>query len=59
MEPYLRIAIAKAEEKVMFTMQFVYGGNWEKRTVATIVDTEFAGQILNELLEFQKNYPER
>ena len=40
-------------------MQFVYSGNWKKRTVATIVDTEFAGQILNKLLEIQKNYPER
>ena len=58
-EPYLKIAIAKAEEKIMFTMQFVYSGNWKKRTVATIIDTEIAGQILNKLLEIQKNYPER
>lgn len=62
MEPYLQISIAKAEEKVMFIVHFVYdtsGEIWKKRKVAALVEKEYATQILDELRELQKVYPQR
>ena len=62
MEPYLRIAIARAEEKVVFTIQYVYDttdGKWEERTVSSVMDEETAMQALQELVALQKAYPER
>ena len=62
MEPYLKISIVRCEEKLVFTIKFVYdtsGNNWNKRTVSAEMNEEEAIQILNELIEFQKAFPER
>ena len=62
MEPYLHIAIARAEEKVVFTIQYVYDttdGKWKERTVSSVMDEETAMQALQELVALQKAYPER
>lgn len=62
MEPYLKISIAKAEDKIMLIVHFVYDtsdGIWKKRKVASMVEKEYALQILNELRELQTTYPER
>ena len=62
MEPYLHIAIARAEEKVVFTIQYVYDttdGKWKERTVSSVMDEETAMQAFQELVALQKAYPER
>ena len=62
MEPYLQVAIAKAEDKIMFIVHFVYDttdGIWKKRKIASLLEKESAKQILDELREMQKNYPQR
>ena len=62
MEPYLKIAIARAEEKVVFTIRYVYDttdGKWKERTVSSVLDEDMALQAFCELIEFQKAYPER
>ena len=62
MEPYLKIAIVRCEEKVVFTIQFVYdttGGNWKTRNVSSVMNEDIAIQILTELTKLQKTFPER
>ena len=62
MEPYLKIAIARAEEKVVFTIQYVYDttdGKWKERIVSSVMDEDTAMQAFHELTAFQKAYPER
>ena len=62
MEPYLKIAIAKVENKMLFIVNFVYDtldGIWKTRKIASVVEVEHAVQILNELKELQRKYPER
>lgn len=61
-EPYLNVSIAKAGDKVLFIVHFVYdtsNGIWRKRKVTSLVDKEHATHILHELVEFQKKYPQR
>lgn len=61
-EPYLNISIAKAGEKVLFIVHYVYdtsNGIWRKRKVTSLVDKEYATHILHELVELQKKYPQR
>ena len=62
MEPYLKISIVRCEEKLAFTIQFVYDttdGNWSTRKVSSIMNEEFAIQMLNELTELQNTFPGR
>ncbi len=62
MEPYLKVAIARAEEKVVFAIQYVYDttdGKWKKRTVSSVMDEDTAMQALHELTALHKTYPER
>ena len=62
MEPYLKISIVRCEEKVVFTIQFVYDttdGNWNTRKVSSVMSEDVAIQILTELTKFQKAFPER
>ena len=62
MEPYLKISIVRCEEKVVFTIQFVYDTtdeNWTTIKVSSVMNEKVATQILNELTEFQYSFPER
>ena len=62
LEPYLKIAITRAEEKVVFTIQYVYDttdGMWKKRTVSSVMDEDTAMHVFRELTVFQKAYSER
>ncbi len=62
MEPYLRVSIAGAEDKVMIVVCFVYDtldGIWKERKIASFVDMDRAKEILNELKSLCKKYPQR
>ena len=62
MEPYLKFAIARAEEKVVFTIRYVYDttdGRWKERIVSAVMDEVAAMHAFHELTAFQKVYPER
>ncbi len=62
LEPNLQIAIARVEEKVVFTIRYVYDitdKRWNKRIVSSVMDAEMAQQAFHELTKFQKAYPER
>ncbi len=62
LEPYLQISIAKAEDKILFIFSFVYSNKndiWKTWKVTSLVEKSYAVDILNELKEFQKLYPER
>lgn len=62
MEPYLKIAIAKCEEKIMLIFHFVYDtldGIWKERKICQLLSYEEAKLILNDLKELINNYPKR
>ena len=62
LEPYLKISIARCEEKITFTIKFVTDTtveNWNSRFVCSILNKEEALLILSELTKFQKIFPER
>ena len=62
MEPYLKISIVRCEEKLVFTMQFVYDTtdrNWNTRKISSIMNEEVAIQMLNELTKLQNAFPVR
>ena len=62
MEPYLKISIAKVEDKIRIVFKFMHDtlsspwGIWE---VDSLLEKKYATEILNELKELQKNYPQR
>lgn len=62
MEPYLKISIAKVEDKVIFIFQFTYdtlSDIWKSWKIVSSVERDCAVQILNELKKIQNSYPER
>ena len=61
MEPYLQISMARAEEKILFIIHFVYDTTkeWKKRKITSLVEKEYASQILNKLIDLKNLYPER
>ena len=62
LESYLQIAIARLEEKLVFTIKYAYdvaSGNWNERIVSAEMDEKMALNIFWELTKLQKAYPER
>ncbi len=62
MEPYLKIAMAKSDEKIVFIFHFVYDtqdGIWRERKICQSLSYEEAKLISDELKKLIINYPER
>lgn len=62
MEPYLKIAAARANEKIVMTFQFVYdttGGLWLDRKITTLLSKEEATEVVHELREVMRKYQVR
>lgn len=62
MEPYLKIAIAKTEDNIVFGMEFVYdttGGIWKCHKLSEVLSKESAQKIIEELKALFNRFPER
>ena len=61
-EPYLKIAIATADERIVFGMGFVYEANksvWKSRKVSEVFTKEKAEEIVEELRFMLSRFPQR
>ena len=61
-EPYLTVAAARADDKILLGIEFVYdteGGVWKKHKIAEAVAPEAARRILEELRAAYALYPPR
>ena len=62
MEPYLKVAAARAGEKIVIIFQFVYDttdGIWKDRKITTLLSKEEAAEIVQALRELIEKYPVR
>ncbi len=62
MEPYLKVAAARVDEKMMIIFQFVYDttdGIWKDRKVTTLLSQEKAAEVVQDLKEVVSKYPRR
>ena len=62
MEPNLQFVMARLDEKILFSIQFVYdesGEVWKKRKMAVLLTLEEATAVLDELKALMKTYPIR
>ena len=62
MEPYLKVAAARADEKIVIIFQFVYDttdGVWRDRKITTLLSKEEATEIVEVLRELMRKYQVR
>ena len=62
MEPYLKIAAARADEKIVIIFQFVYDtteGIWRDRKITTLLSKEEATEVVQVLRELTRKYQVR
>ncbi len=62
MEPNLQFVIARLDEKIALTIQFVYDESsdvWKKRKMAVLLTQEEATAVLDDLKALVKKYPVR
>ena len=62
MEPNLQFVMARLDETIALTIQFVYdesGEVWKKRKMAVLLTLEEATAVLDELKALMKTYPIR
>ena len=62
MEPYLKIAAARADEKIVIVFQFSYvttSNSWKRRTVTELLSQEEATEMVQSLKELVEKYPVR
>ena len=62
MEPYLKIAAARADEKIVIVFQFSYvtrKNSWKRRKVTALLSQEEVAEIVQSLRELVENYPVR
>lgn len=62
MEPYLKVAAARADEKIVIIFQFVYDttdGIWRDRKITTLLSKEEATEIVQVLRELMRKYQVR
>lgn len=62
MEPYLKIAIATAGDKILFGVEFVYDttdGIWKSRKIAQVITREAARKYHDELNFMKSQFPQR
>ncbi len=61
-EPYLTVAAARADDKILLGIEFVYdtdGGIWKRRKIAEAIPSEAARRILEELRSAYSRFPPR
>ena len=62
MEPYLKVAAARVDEKIVVIFQFVYDttdGVWKDRKIKALLSQEAATEMLQELKGLVSEYPRR
>ena len=62
MEPYLKIAAARADEKIVIVFQFSYvtrKNSWKRRKVTALLSQEEVAEIVQSLKELVEKYPVR
>lgn len=62
MEPYLKVAASRADEKIVIIFQFVYyttDGIWRDRKITTLFSKEEATEIVQVLRELMRKYQVR
>lgn len=62
LEPYLKIAIVKMEEKIIFTLHFVYdtlNHDWKTREITSVLSKEESIEIYQDLQNMCDLYPEK
>ncbi len=62
MEPYLKIAIAQADDKILVGIEYVYDTNdgvWKSHKISEAVTVEKAIQIADELQKYYEKFPLR
>lgn len=62
MEPYLKIAVAKSDEKIVLIFHFAHdtlAGIWKDRKICQSLSYEEAKRIRDDLKELIANYPEK
>ena len=62
MEPYLKVAAARADEEIVIIFQFVYDttdGIWRDRKITILLSKEEATEIVQVLRELMRKYQVR
>lgn len=62
MEPYLKVAAARVDEKIVVIFQFVYDttdGIWKDRKIKALLSQESATEMVQALKDFVSKYSER
>lgn len=62
MEPYLKFAVAIADERILLGIEFVYEANktaWKSRKASKVIPKERAKEILEELRSMLARFPQR
>ena len=62
MEPYLKVAAARVDEKIVVIFQYVYDttdGVWKDRKIKTLLSQESATEMVQSLKDLVSEYSER
>ena len=62
MEPYLKFAVAIADERILLGMEFVYEVNettWKSRKISEVISMDRAKEIVEELRLMLSRFPQR
>ena len=62
MEPYLKLAVSRAGDRIVFGIEFVYDtadGIWKSHKVSEVVSQARAQEMLDEMKSLSSRFPER